>query len=199
MPRSSKTSNVLKMLNLPVEEPAKAIKNKQKPKALYESELSFPSTNQEYNPNNFGFDGITTGGTPAAHRRRKAIVKHMKPLPEAGEENPALKAITFEDKVFIRASCERQIVSIPLMLVNEQIGAAVERFNACACDECLRGIINSALDLMPAMYVRVLNGADEEEVNRLIKNGRAEAIRVLAKVCIAANKTPFHNDKDENI
>jgi hypothetical protein len=127
----------------------------------------------------------------------------MKPLdaPHAVQpENPALKAISSEqneentDRPFTRSATERQIVSIPLMLINEQLGAAVERFNSCACDECLRGITDSALNLMPPMYVRVVNSADEDEVNRLIREQRAEVIRVLAKICIAANMKPFHDN-----
>ncbi|MDR2532477.1 MAG: hypothetical protein LBC82_06510 [Oscillospiraceae bacterium] len=139
---------------------------------------------------------------PVQHKKRprKAIVKHMKieKLSEPGFENPALKPPSGTDKadaipkVYVRGMGERQIVSIPLLLINEQLGAAVERFNSCACDDCLRIITNRALDLMPPMYVRVLNAADEDEVNRLIRERRAEAIRVLAKICIGANKKPFH-------
>ncbi|MCL2077157.1 MAG: hypothetical protein FWH08_01975 [Oscillospiraceae bacterium] len=135
----------------------------------------------------------------AARRRRKAIVKHIKldKLLEPVAENPALKAVPAEerDRVYVRVSgtsSERQIVSVPLMLINEQLGAAVERFNCCACDECLRAITDSALDLMPPMYVRVINAADEDEVNRLIREQRPEAIRVLARLCISALSKPFH-------
>lgn len=135
-------------------------------------------------------------------RPRKAIVKHLKfdKLTEASAENPALRAIITEpaeEKAFIcapkEAKAKRQIVSIPLLLINEQLGAAVERFNVCACDDCLRGITDSALAALPPLYVRVINIADENEVNRLIKEHRAEVIRVLAKICITALTKPFHD------
>ena len=156
-------------------------------------------------------------------RRRRAIVKHMKleKLSEAGGENPALKAIAelaesaepaepidpnkptkpAPEKAFVAAPPEakapKQIVSIPLLLVNEQLGAAVERFNVCACDACLRGISDRALDLMPPMYFRLTTAEDADEVNRLMRERRAEAIRTLAKVCIVALSKPFHGDGDD--
>ncbi|MCL2693592.1 MAG: hypothetical protein FWE60_00625 [Oscillospiraceae bacterium] len=134
---------------------------------------------------------------PPKKRPRKSITKHMKleSLSAAGE-NPVLTAVPVADKAYIRASgvAERQIVSVPLLLVNEQLGAAAERFNICTCDVCLRTVTDKALDLMPPMYVRVVNSADEEEVNRLIREKRPEVIRVLAKICIAAGKKAFHED-----
>ncbi|MCL2696915.1 MAG: hypothetical protein FWE74_02400 [Oscillospiraceae bacterium] len=179
MPRNNKTSNVLKLLNL---KELPAVDNPQPVKVLQETEVQPP---------------------PEA-RRRKNITGHMKleKLSEEAAENPALKAIGTgqEDggpRSFTRpaaALAERQIVSVPVLLITEQLGAAVERFNSCACDECLRGITDKALDLMPPMYVRVVNDKDENEVNRLINERRPEAIRVLAKICIAANKKPFHDE-----
>jgi len=188
MPRNIKTSNVLKLLNL-----------KEMPN-VGDAVPSVPSKQPEDSgkPPHPTIPDISE--TPQKPKRpRKVITKHMKieKLSEPAGENPALRAIAVdagEEKVFMRSSTERQIVSIPLMLVNEQLGSAVERFNSCACDECLRGITDSALDLIPPMYVRVVNAADEDEVNRLIKEQRAEAIRALAKVCIAANKKPFHDN-----
>jgi len=190
MPRNIKTSNVLKLLNL-----------KEMPN-VGDAVPSVPSKQ----PEDSGAQGTAHPTIPdiseppqKPKRPRKVITKHMKleKLSEPARENPALKAIAVEnneDRVFMRSATERQIVSIPLMLVNEQLGAAVERFNSCACDECLRGITDSALDLIPPMYVRVVNAADEDEVNRLIKEQRPEAIRALAKICIAANKKPFHDN-----
>jgi hypothetical protein len=133
-------------------------------------------------------------------RKRKAIVKHMKleRLSEPGKENPALRAVPPAEeapqtpRTYIRVSEEKQIVSVPLLLINEQLGAAVERFNVCACDDCLRAITMNSLDLMPPMYLRVVSQADEDEVNRRLQERRAEAIRALAKVCIAALAKPFH-------
>jgi hypothetical protein len=122
---------------------------------------------------------------PSPKKPRKNITKNMK-LSEASAENPVIKAIPAEDRTYVRIAGERQIVSVPLMLINEQLGAAVERFNVCACNVCLRTITDKALDLMQPMYVRVVNSADEDEVNRLMRERRAEAIRVLAKVCISA-------------
>jgi hypothetical protein len=170
MPRNNKTSNLLKMLNI------KELPALETPKPVE----------------------IIPEPVPPA-RRRKNITKHMKPFVPDAPENPALKAISTEPaeaepKAFTRSATERQIVSVPLLLITEQLGTAVERFNACACDECLRGIIGRALDLMPPMYVRVVCDTDEDEVNRLIRERRPEVIRVLAKICIAANKKPFHDN-----
>jgi hypothetical protein len=172
MARSNKTSNVLKMLNL---NETPAVKQKQPVKDM-------PLTEAE----------------PSAVRRpRKNITKNLK-LSDSGTSNPALRAIEPEEakpvKAYIRASDEKQIVSVPLLLINEQLGAAVERFNVCACDECLRGITIAASDLMPPMYVRVTNAADEDEVNRLIAERRAEAIRALARACITALSKPYHEN-----
>jgi len=175
MPKSNKTSSVLKMLNLN-ETPA-AVKP-QPVKIISEP----PETNTP---------------VPARHPR-KNITKYLK-LSDTGTANPALKAIeppadlpSAAPELYVRISNEKQIVSIPLMLVNEQLGAAVERFNVCACDVCLRAILINAMDLMPPMFVRVVSAKDEEEVNRLIAERRAEAIRVLAKVCITGLSKPFH-------
>jgi len=196
MPRSNKTSNVLKLLNLPKVE-ADAVSE---PETVKPEPVILPSANQSENISGGAADGIYSGSTPPPVKRpRKAIVKYMKfeKLSESAAENPALKAIPVEDRVYVRPSGERQIISVPLMLINEQIGTAVERFNACACDECLRVITDRALDLMPPMYIRVINSMDEDEVNRLIKERRQEAIRVLAKICITAHSKPFHDFTDE--
>jgi len=192
MARKIKTSNVLKLLNLPVGADVSV------------RPLNTPETTPTIDENN----GATESSPPTSppplkiNNRRKKIIRHMKPLdtPHTVQpENPALKIIAAEngeavsEKLFTRSATERQIVSVPLMLINEQLGTAVERFNSCACDECLRGITDSALNLMPPMYIRVVNSADEDEVNRLISEQRAEVIRVLAKICIAANMKPFHD------
>jgi hypothetical protein len=193
MARSNKTSNLLKLLNLVGRDasgtPPEAIVNgtPEEPKINGTPRAAFPTSEPEEE------------AVPDVPRKkpRKNITKHMKPFVPDAPENPALKAINAEipeaePKVFTRSVTERQIVSVPLLLITEQLGTAVERFNACACDECLHGIINSALELMPPMYVRVVSDADENEVNRLIREGRPEVIRVLAKICIKANTKPFH-------
>ncbi|MDR2558259.1 MAG: hypothetical protein LBC86_01755 [Oscillospiraceae bacterium] len=200
MPRNNKTSNVLKLLNLKsLPENAGNAAGGVLPKKSgpHESGDSPGAVNPAFEPE------VPEAPDPLPRKhRRKTIVKHMKieKLSEPAEENPALKAIAAEaaeesePKVFTRSATERQIVSVPLLLITEQLGTAVERFNACACDECLRGIINSAMDSMPPMYVRVVSDTDEAEVNRLIKERRPEIIRILAKICIAANKKPFHDE-----
>ncbi|MCL2019909.1 MAG: hypothetical protein FWG70_09155 [Oscillospiraceae bacterium] len=191
MSRSNKTSNVLKLLNLSdAKSPDTAAEHGTPSEPAHNCSSPSPEISD-----------TSESAPPRKKRARKAIVKHMnlEKLSDSREENPALKSFTAaegEEKLFVRLSGERQIVSVPLLLINEQLGMAVERFNSCACDECLRGITDKALDLMPPLYVRVIASGDENEVNRLIKERRAEAIRILAKICITANKKPFHENNN---
>ena len=118
MPRSNKTSNVLKLLNLPNIVENNAVPEADKPK-ISEPEVMPPSANQS---ESFNITEELAEPKPAARRPRKAIVKYMKleKLSEPGKENPSLKAIPVEDRIYVRPSGERQIISIPLMLINEQ-------------------------------------------------------------------------------
>ncbi|MCL2637718.1 MAG: hypothetical protein FWD48_05040 [Oscillospiraceae bacterium] len=207
MPRNNKTSNVLKLLNLKEYFDIGDDGNRPAPNVGNDASALRAASPLKFSETD-GAPGASHPTLERPRRPRKNITKHMKleKLSESVGENPALKAITEEknaepeeiiERVFIRPSesiSERQIVSVPLLLILEQLGTAVERFNACACDECLRGITDRALDLMPPMYIRVVNAADENEVNRLIKERRPEVIRILAKICIAANKKPFHDE-----
>jgi len=190
MPRSSKTSNVLKLLNIDKLPDKPAVSTPAPDVGDDDSVVPAQINGQAAQINGRTGSSAPTKTPEKPKKPRKNITKNMK-LGESNAENPALKALPPEEKYYVRMAGERQIVSIPLMLVNEQLGAAVERFNVCACNECLRTITDKSLDLMEPMYVRVVNSLDENEVNRLMKEGRAEAIRVLAKVCISAPGKAF--------
>ncbi|GHV49656.1 hypothetical protein FACS189499_10670 [Clostridia bacterium] len=120
------------------------------------------------------------------------------PAVSAVSEIPAVAAMVPEERpVFVRSALKTsagdiQMVSVPFLLINEQLGTIMDRFSICWCDECCKEITIRALEMLPPQYVRVERKSDEDLVNELVKANRQSVIQVLTKICITAKGKNFH-------
>ena len=118
--------------------------------------------------------------------------------PVTVSEIPAVAAMAPEERpVFVRSALktsagEVQMVSVPFLLINENLGTIMDRFGVCWCDECCKEITIRALEMLPSQYVRVERKSDEELVNELVKANRQSVIQVLTKICITSKGKNFH-------
>lgn len=108
--------------------------------------------------------------------------------------NPALRPPEKEavQPVFIKSSGSTQLVNIAYILVNEQLGGIMERFNCCTCDSCVKAVAAEALKVLPTNIVRVKRKSDEDAVNRAAAEMRSEAVRVITKAVIFIKSNPKH-------
>jgi hypothetical protein len=124
--------------------------------------------------------------------RRRAIIRNMR-LKTEGVVPPGLKLPRNETQpVYVKPAGERQVVNVVSMLINEQLGAALERFNICACGICCLEITQKALRELPPVFVHVSTVADADEVNEKIARFRPEVIKTLTKIALAARNSPYH-------
>jgi len=168
MARSSKTS---KVMNLIAPEPEKN------------------TASQEETPET---PEITEPEKPKKSRRR-AIVKNMELKTEA-MASPLLTPPQTEGKtVYVKPAGERQVVNVAAILINEQLGYALERFNICACQVCCLEITLRALRELPPAFVQVSTINEADFVNAEINRLRPDVIKILAKLSLAARNAPYHN------
>ena len=108
--------------------------------------------------------------------------------------NPAVKAPEKENvpPVFIKSDNGTQFVNIPFLLINEQIGSIMERFNCCTCDKCVAAVTAEALKDIPRTVIRVKRQSDVDTVNRAAADMRSDAIRVITKAVMSVRAMPRH-------
>ena len=117
-----------------------------------------------------------------------------------GEEkaavNPAVKPPEREavPPVFVKSNCGFQLVNVAFLLINEQVGGIMERFNCCMCEKCAGAVVSEALKALPARYIRVRKKSDEAAVNEAAAELRTTAIKVITKAVIAVKANPPHGE-----
>lgn len=192
MPRSNKTSSVLKLIGAEAEniKPKKSEHSEAKNNTALAPEYSeTPAENETSIKNESVHKNVSK-------RPRKTVIKKPKVLNLFGDNtasNPALRQAGADEPTYRRHGNERQIVNVSALLICEQLTAALDRFNSCDCDLCCRVITEKALSLMPDCFIRVKTKPDEEYANEEIKRLRPEAIKVLTRLCITARTRPYHN------
>lgn len=186
MPRSNKTSSVLKLIGADAQ-----IKDSNKPEYT-DIKNNIAATPEKTEP--------SIESEPVyeklSKRPRKTVIKKPKALKIFGDiaaSNPALRQAGADEPAYRRHGSERQIVNVSALLICEQLTAALDRFNSCDCDLCCRVITEKAIFLMPDCFVRVNTKPDEDFANEEIKRLRPEAIKVLTRLCITARTRPYHN------
>jgi len=124
--------------------------------------------------------------------RRRTIIKDIDlntavtpPILKLPQNDPA-------HTIYVKPAGERQVVNVVSILINEQLGAALERFNACACQKCCREITIRVLSETEPMFVHVSTINDADEVNRKLTELRPEIIQVITKVVMAGLNKPYH-------
>ena len=175
MPRSNKTSQVMRLLasGTPVTSDNPAL---------------FPDGNSDTS------EPVQSSEPPKPKRnRRRAITKNMK-LKTEGFAPPSLKLPEGESQhqTYIKPAGEKQVVNVISMIINEQLGIALERFNVCACLKCCHEITQKVMSEVPPVFVHVSTLVDANEVNEKLNQYRSEVTRVLTKVVLAGRMTPYH-------
>ena len=108
--------------------------------------------------------------------------------------NPAIKPPEKESvpPVFIKSESGTQYVNIPFLLINEQIGGIMERFNCCTCDKCVAAVTEEALKNIPTVVIRVKRQSEVDSVNRTAADMRSDAIRIITKAVMQIKSSPRH-------
>ncbi len=127
-------------------------------------------------------------------RRKKVLAGAELPIEkESKSHNPALRSAAEPVRAYSRArGMEYQVADISAILVCEQLGAAIERFNVCSCDRCLAEISARAMKLLPRKFIHVRSSEDEDAVNAELDKMRPEAVKALARVIISTKTNPIH-------
>ncbi len=113
--------------------------------------------------------------------------------------NPLIRVPDEDDipEVFIKTTPGYQIVNVTFLLINEQIGQVMERFNCCTCPKCIAAVTAEVLKKAPAVTVEVRHKNDAYRVNLLIAQHKAEISRILTKAVInvkSLNNGTVHKD-----
>lgn len=129
------------------------------------------------------------------NKKRKTITRNLEinDLSDATLKNPALK-IPEQKNLFSAMAAEKPIVSVVSMLINEQLGAALRRFNACSCAKCCQVITKRVTDNVEPVFISIENKNDAAKLDAEITRLRPVVIRALAKEIIAGKVNPYHNN-----
>jgi hypothetical protein len=131
---------------------------------------------------------------PPKKSRRRTIIKD-KTLNTDAAVVPILKPPLTDPlhTVYTKPAGERQVVNVVTILLNEQLGSALERFNACACPLCCGEITRRVLSEMPPAFVQVSTIKHADEVNKKLAEMRPKVISSIAKAVMAGKIKPYHS------
>lgn len=117
------------------------------------------------------------------------------PLPDV-QHNPALRINTEASKTqYTWKYGDKQVLNIITMLINDELGVLLDRFNICDCEDCCKYITETAVSALPAVFVRAKCKADEQIVNAELAKYRSAVIKMLTKIAISLKNNPQHTDK----
>lgn len=118
-----------------------------------------------------------------------------KPLFPEAQHNPSLRIATIDGSKtrYTWNYGSRQLLNIMTMLINDELGTVLERFNVCECEKCCKFITQTALDELPAVFVQAKSKADEQKVNAELNKYRPTVIKALTKIVISIKNNPIHS------
>lgn len=113
---------------------------------------------------------------------------------QAETANPLLRIPETDDipVIFQKTSPGTQIVNVVFLLLNEQLGAVMERFHCCTCKKCAAAVTLEIMKRYPPVIVTVRRKSDADEVNRAAAEHRSEIISALTKAVITVKANPPH-------
>ena len=131
---------------------------------------------------------VRSGSKPVAKAKAKPV------FPEA-QRNPSLKITAFEGSKtrYTWNYGNRQLLNIMTMLINDELGTILERFNVCECGKCCQYITQTALNELPAVFVQAKSKADEQRVNAELNKHRPNVIKTLTRIVISIKSSPIHD------
>ena len=108
--------------------------------------------------------------------------------------NPAIKPPDKDavPRVFVKTENGTQIINLVYLILNEQTGGIMERFNCCTCDKCVNAVMELSAKELPPGFVTVRKKEDEDEVNKAAAQLRKTAVHVITKSVIAVKTDPKH-------
>ena len=86
----------------------------------------------------------------------------------------------------------KQIVNIITMLINEELGAVLDRFNVCDGDKCCKFVTEVVAGAIPPVFIHVKSKSGEEAVNQALAKYRTAVIKALTKAVLVIKKSPPH-------
>ena len=123
--------------------------------------------------------------------------KNLKLLGEAAQtaaHNPSIRIPDSKEVpvIFTKHTPAFQLVNVNFLLINEQLGQVMERFNCCMCEKCTAAVTAEVLRKMPPVMVAVRRKSDEEMVNILAAKHRSEVTKLLTKTVMIVRNNPKH-------
>ena len=88
-----------------------------------------------------------------------------------------------------------QMLNIITMLINDELGEILSRFNICSCEKCCQLITETVLSELPPVFVRVSKKSDEQQVNELLSKYRPIVMKALTKEAIFLRTKSLHTKK----
>lgn len=116
-------------------------------------------------------------------------------LPE-NSKNPLVR-IPEKDEVpiiFVKDAAGFQVINVGFLLINEQLGAALERFNCCSCPECAAAVTAETLKNLPPIIITADRKSDAYKVNLLAAKHRSEITRIITKAVISLKSSPKYRE-----
>ena len=113
--------------------------------------------------------------------------------------NPAIKPPEEEAQppVFVQSIGGFQLVNVPFLLINEQLGGIMERFNCCMCERCVAAVTAEVLSAVTPKILGVRRKSDEKIVNKAAAEQRSEVVKAITKAVIGVKtNTPHSVDKN---
>lgn len=109
--------------------------------------------------------------------------------------NPILKPPEEEAQapVFVKSIGGFQLVNVPFLLINEQLGGIMERFNCCMCERCVAAVTEEVLAAVTPKILEVRRKSDEKIVNKAAAEQRSEIVKAITKAVIAIKTNPPHS------
>jgi len=115
----------------------------------------------------------------------------------SSEHNPLVRIPEADEKpiVFTKNAAGFELINVTFLLMNEQLGQAMERFNCCTCYKCAAAVTAETLRHFPQIIVPVNRKSDADKVNELAAKHRPELMPVLTKAIITVKSNPPHKSK----
>ena len=116
--------------------------------------------------------------------------------------NPAIKPPEEEAQppVFVKSIGGFQLVNVPFLLINEQLGGIMERFNCCMCERCVAAVTAEVLSAVTPKILGVRRKSDEKIVNKAAAEQRSEVVKAITKAVIGVKTNAPHSlDKNPSL
>jgi len=115
--------------------------------------------------------------------------KDSEPLKKA---NPLVRIPEPDEQpvIFTKNTAGFQLINVTFLLMNEQLGQAMERFNCCTCYKCAAAVTSETLRHFPQVIVPVDRKSDAKIINELAAKHRPQFTAVLAKAIITVKSNP---------